>query len=273
MSNQIDDNRNGSLGRVTALVWGIAGSIRIDLTGLYTNWVSLMFSRGLQTEHSVVEYRKKGSTRGVVGYWLWGAVGVCVLTLVYPLVILGLATRFYSRRIDRVSAGLGFLGVVLVSLVVWGALSVATYLSPIAYEGFLSVAIAGVVATASAAVAMYFTRKNGRVWTVAVGYPLGATAIFLPPVVASLYSPTLASMVFPRSESLAIWLLDNVFVHMGLAGFIRRSFELEGVAYVGMWFGLAVPIGWILGSLVTLAHTVRQSTASHDVVDSESGSV
>jgi hypothetical protein len=114
---------------------------------------------------------------------------------------------------------------------------------------------------------MRFARREGRASTVVLAYPLGVTAIFLPPVVASLYSPTLASVVFPSSESLAVWLLNNVLAVGGLAAFIRASFELQGLAHVGMWFLLAVPTGWFLGALATLATGVRRSreTTGNDV--------
>jgi hypothetical protein len=48
----------------------------------------------------------------------------------------------------------------------------------------------------------------------------------------------------------------------GLNTLIRRNFELEGLAYVGMWFGLAVPVGWFIGLVVSLADLVRPSGQS-----------
>ncbi|MDX1745502.1 MAG: hypothetical protein R3324_06155, partial [Halobacteriales archaeon] len=89
-------------------------------------------------------------------------------------------------------------------------------------------------------------------------------AFFLPPVVAALYSPSLAEVVFPRSQVLAIWLLDTVLAVGGINEFLRARFELVGLAYVGMWFGLAVPIGWALGLLVTLANLVRPTRENGD---------
>ena len=83
------------------------------------------------------------------------------------------------------------------------------------------------------------------------------TALSLPPVVAALYSPTVASVVFPSSQSLAVWLLDTVLSVGGLDVLLRRQFDLRGVAYVAMWFALAVPLGWFFGLFVTLADIVR----------------
>lgn len=261
MSNQSDERA----GR-TVPPWAAAtvDAIRVDLASLHAAWMGLAFDRELQESYSVVEDWKPQTTRDVLWYRFWAVVGVLPLVVVYPLYVLGLATRFYSRRLDRWSASLGVVGVVLVSVVAWGALTVATYLAPVAFEGLVAVAVAGVVATVSAVLALFVTRNGGRASTVAAGYPLGVTALFLPPVVASLYSPTLAAVVFPRSTTLAIVLLDTVLQVGGLAEFIRATFELEGVAYVGMWFALAVPVGWMLGGIVTLANAVGPSGAASD---------
>jgi len=54
-----------------------------------------------------------------------------------------------------------------------------------------------------------------------------------------------------------VLLLENPLSVAGVAEFLRSRFTLVGFAYVGMWFGLAVPVGWLLGLLVTLADFVR----------------
>ena len=234
---------------------------RIDLAAIHAAWMALTFPREFVGEHAVVENWTPRTRRGLAAFRAWAALGVLVMVVLYPLNVVGLATRYYARRLDRTSASLGVAGVVGLSLLAWGVLTAATYVSPIAFEGFVAVAIAGVVATASAVFALYFTRRGGRASTVALGYPFGVTALFLPPVVAALYSPTLAAFVFPRSESIAIWILDNLLSVGGLAAFIRASYELEGLAYVGMWFGIAVPLGWGLGLLVTYANAVRPAEA------------
>ncbi|WP_410766588.1 hypothetical protein [Haloferax sp. DFSO60] len=239
--------------------------MRIDLRWLHMSWMEVVFAR--DRSNSVVENRKPEDTGGAVAYHLWAALGVLFLVVGYPLFVVGLATRYYAHRIDRFTAGLGFVGVAVLSVLIWGLFSAATYISPIAFEGFVAVVVAGVVATISAVLTLYFKRLDGRPVTVLLAYPLGVTAIFLPPVVASLYSPTLASIVFPSSTSLAIWILDNVLDFAGVASFIRASFELQGLAYVGMWFALAVPVGWFLGGLVTLVDGVRNDGPSSHVDD------
>jgi MFS family permease len=259
MSDPLEEEWQRAPRGVPPQVSNAVRAVRVDLSWLHAAWMGLAFSRGFSGEYSVVEHREPEGTGGAVGYRAWAAVGALFLCVAYPLFVVGLATRFYARRIDRLSASLGFAGVALLSGLVWGVLTAATYLSSVAFGGFVAVAVAGTVATVSAVLALYVSRREGRRSTVLVGYPLGVTAIFLPPVVASLYSPTLAAVVFPRSESLAIWLLDNVLAVGGLAAFIRASFDLQGLAYVGMWFLLAVPVGWALGGLVTLVSGVRQA--------------
>lgn len=248
-------------------------AMRTDLSQLHAAWMELLFGEGLRADHSIVEVRHLDSSRAAAFHKLWAWIGVLVVAVWYPLVVVGLATRFYSRRIDRWTASLGFLGVLLVSMLGWGILTLATYLGPITFEGVIAVAIASLVATVSAVLALYFTRRERRFWTVALGYPFGMTGLFLPPVVAALYSPTLAAIIFPRSESLAIWLLDTFLARIGLASIIRASFELEGLAYVAMWFGIAVPLGWVLGGLVTLASRARARRASPRPAEHDAGFV
>ena len=185
-----------------------------------------------------------------------GAGPFLALVLVYPLLLAGLATRFYSRRFDSAASRLGLVGVIVLTVVVWGLLTLfARYqFSP---EGFLAVAAASIVAVVSAVLAVVFTEIDGRATTVLLAYPSAMNAIFLPPVVAALYSETLAETVFPGSTSLARWLLDNVLFIGGLNSWLRATFELTGFNYVIMWFVIAVPLGWLLGLLVTLADVIR----------------
>lgn len=236
---------------------GLVEAVLIDLRELHVTWMSLAFPRQREGRHSVLGAWRPESLPGRAAYTLWSAVGVLALVLVYPLALLGFATRFHVRRIDSAAASLGIVGVVLVSLLVWGALSAATYASQIDFQGFVAVVVAGLVATVSAALAVVFSKIGGRFTTVVLAYPFGMTALFLPPVVAALYSPTVAALVLPRSDSIAIWLLDNVLAYGGLAEYLRARFELAGLAYVGMWFAIAVPLGWFFGILVTLANVVR----------------
>ncbi len=183
-------------------------------------------------------------------------VSTLVVALLYPFVLFGFATRYYTSRIDRTAASLGVLGVILLSVVVWGDFAALARVR-FSTEGFYAVTAAGGVATIAAVLAYLTSRYGGRITTVLFAYPFGMTALFLPPVVAALYSPTLSEVIFPNSETLAVWLLDNVLDYRGINEILRARFDLEGFAYVGMWFGIAVPLGWFLGFFVTLANLMR----------------
>lgn len=238
---------------------GLGEAIRIDVVRLHDGWMGLVFPRQTTAAHSVLGKWKPRTTGDTVKYRLWQVVGILAIAVAYPLAVLGFATRFYTSRIDRTAASIGILGVVLLSVVLWGGLTAAAYLRDFSFEGLVAVAAAGGVATLSAVLAMGFARLGGRGTTVILAYPFAVTAIFLPPVVAALYSPALASVVFPSSQSIAIWVLDNALDWYGINDAIRYYFDLKGLAYVGMWFAFAVPVGWVLGLLVSLANVVRPS--------------
>ena len=218
--------------------------------------MEIVFPRQRESAHSVLGKWTPNTTTGWVGYRLWGALGMLAVALLYPLALVGFMARFYSRKADGTATRIGILGVVAVSVVAWGALTVFARLR-FSFTGFVAVAAAGGVATVSAVLAVVFSRVGGRKTTVFLGYPFGTTAIFLPPVVAALYSPALADTIFPQSESLAIWLLDNVLYVGDINEFLRSRYSLSGLGYVGMWFGIAVPLGWLLGGVVTLADLIR----------------
>lgn len=219
--------------------------------------MELVFPRQLGAADTVFGKYTPDSTLGMVGYRVWGALGMAALAGLYPLAVLGFATRFYVRRVDSAATRIGLAGVVVLTAVVWGGLTVISYLQFDDWQAILAVGAASAVATLSSALSVVFARIDGRPVTVLLAYPFAVTAIFLPPVVAAFYSPTLAAIVFPGSESLAAWALDNLLSIGGLASYLRANYELTGGAYVAMWFGISFPVGWFFGTLVTLANLVR----------------
>jgi MFS family permease len=239
---------------------GIVSLVRNDLARLHVGWMDVAFPRQ-RDPHPTIGRWEPSTLPERLAYWLWALLGVVALAVGYPLALAGFTVRFYSRRLYSTALALGILGVVVVATIVWTGLTVGVYLLEFSREGVLAVAAGGGVAVVSAALATAFTRRGGRLTTVLFAYPFGVTAVFLPPVVAALYSPTLGQWVFPNSYSLAVWLLENPLSVAGVAAFLRSQFTLAGVAYVGMWFGLAVPVGWVLGLLVTLADFVRPTPA------------
>lgn len=233
-------------------------AIRIDLERLHAVWMSLMFPRQLQGAHSVLGRWKPRSTGARIGYSLWSKIGILTLVVAYPLAVIGFAIRYYTMKLDRTATSIGLLGVIILSIIVWGGLTVVAYLRFFT-DGFYAVGAAAIVATISAVLGVVFSRVGGRFTTVLLAYPFAMTALFLPPVVAALFSPSLANYIFPRSTLLASWILENILTVGGIGTYLSQRFDLVGPAYVGMWFGIAVPVGWFMGFLVTLANLVRPS--------------
>jgi hypothetical protein len=238
---------------------GVVAAIRVDLGRLYGVWMSIRFPRQRES-HSVLGKWQPSTTLGTVDYRAWGAIGAVVVAVLYPFALLGFATRFYARRIDRTATSIGLVGVVLASVLAWGLLTAVAQVR-FSFAGVVAVAAAGVVATVSAVLSRLFTR-GGRLVSVLVGYPFAVTALLLPPVVAAMFSPALAEVVLPGSYSLARWILDNLLFVFGLNTLIRDAFTLQGVWYVAMWFALAVPVGWLVGGLLALAEVVRPADES-----------
>lgn len=235
---------------------GLLAALSTDLRRFHEHWMALLYPRQVDAGGTVLGKWKPQSRGGRFRYQAWGVVGALVVTLTYPVVLVGAVLRFHARRIDATASWLGGLGVLVAAAVVWGLLSLVAR-ARFDPEGFLAVAAAGGVATVSAVLSLFFARIDGRTTTVVLAYPFGVTAFFLPPVVAAWYSPALASVVFPWTDSLSVWLLNNVLSVGGLSGYLRQTFDLRGLAYMLVWFGLAFPVGWLLGGLVTLADVVR----------------
>ncbi|MCL7417073.1 MAG: hypothetical protein M8354_04450 [Halalkalicoccus sp.] len=237
---------------------GTVGAIRLDLRRLHESWMELFFPRQRGGALPVAGTSMPETAGGRVAYGGWAGVGALVVALLYPLVVIGFALRYPSRRIDRAAASLGVVGVVGLSVLVWGGLTVVAHFQ-FSRRGFFAVAAAAAVATVATAAAVTFSRVGGRGTTVLLAYPSAMTALFLPLVVAALVSVSLGSAIPPGSTELAIRLLDGPLATVGASEYLRGNYPLEGVAYIGMWLGIAVPGGWLLGCVVGLADLVRPS--------------
>ena len=235
---------------------GLLDAVRIDIARLHATWMELAFPRQLDPGRVVGKWTPE-TTFQKVTYYLWAAVGVPLVAVGYPLLLFGFAARFYATTVDSAAARLGVVGVVLLSLVTWGALTVAAWIREFSTGGLIAVGAAGVVATVAAALAVGPSRVGGRGTSVLLAYPAAVTAFLLPPVVAALYSSALADVIFPNTTSLAVWILDGPLAIGGLNEVIRARFDLRGTAYVLMWVGISVPVGWLFGLLVALADVVR----------------
>jgi hypothetical protein len=233
----------------------LVDAIRADLIWLLTAWRKLLFSMDTHS-HPVRNRWRPETTRDRLVFWAWSALGAVLIAAAYPFAVVGFWARYVTGQLNRIATGLGLIAIVGVVAVAWGALTALAW-GQLPTSGFKAVLTASVVATVSTALAWGTARVGSRRLTFVAAYPFVVAAIFLPPVTAALFSPTLGEVILPRSTSLAAWLLDNVLIVGNLNAVIRQTFDLSGLAFVGMWAGLAVPIGWGLGLLVVFANKVR----------------
>ena len=234
---------------------GLVEGIKVDVVRLHETWMELVFPRQRTAVHTVLGKWQPRTTGDRIKYRLWGAVGVPLVALLYPLLLVGVGVRFNARRLDSATARLGVMGVVLVTALLWGGLTALARLR-LEFGGVVAVAAASAVAVVSAGLAAVFVRSGGRGTTVALAYPFAMNAVFLPPVVAALYDPSLSG-ILERSEALAIFLLDSFLYVGGINEYLRANFSLEGVGVVLMWVGIATPLGWLFGLVVSLADLIR----------------
>ena len=244
---------------------GIVDGIRVDVVRLHETWMELVFPRQRTAVHRVLGKWKPRTRADELKYYLWGALGVPLVAVLYPLLLVGVAVRFNARRFDSASTRLGVVGVVVLAALVWGLLTAAARIR-FDEAGFVAVAAASTVAVVSAGLAAVFKRVGGRATTVAFAYPFAMNAIFLPPVVAALYDPTLG-IVIERSTELAEFFRDDVFVGPldPVSDYLSDRFDFEGFVVALMWFCIATPLGWLLGLLVTLANLVRPKSVEEQV--------
>jgi len=237
---------------------GLAEAIRFDLRRMHETWMEVFYPRQRDAEHTVLGKWTPDEGIQVYLYKLWSALGVPVVGVLYPIVLFGYFVRFQSRRVNVTATRLGFVGVVLLFVVLWGALS-ALVAFPLEGQvdsgGVTAIIVASAVAVLSSALAFGFWVLDGRPITVLFAYPFAMTAIFLPPVVAALFSETLAEIVLTRSDSLASWSLDQMPTL--IESYLVENFDRDEFAHVIIWFGVSIPVGWILGVVVTLADIVR----------------
>lgn len=239
---------------------GVGNAIRLDLRRMHETWMEFVFPRQRDAEGTVLGKWKPQGGLEAYTYRLWSALGVPIVGLLYPFVLFGYFLRFQTRRLNVTAVRIGLLGVIALFVVLWGGLSLLAkfqFSGELSGGGVTAIVAASSVAVVSAALAYGTWRAGGRVTTVLLAYPFAMTAIFLPPVVAALYSSAIGDVVLSSSDSIAQWFLFEGPDLFGVKEFLIEEFDREGFAYVLMWFGISVPLGWLLGFFVTLADLVR----------------
>lgn len=248
--------RRGQIGLVEALL--------LDVVRLHETWMEVVFPRQLDPS-AVLGKWKPETTIQTVGYYLWAALGAPLVAFVYPFLLVGFATRYYAAKLDSAVTRFGVLGAVIVATVVWGSLTLVAHLQ-LPTDVMLGIGLASIVAIVSAGLAATFSKVGGRFVSVLLAYPLGMTAIFLPPVVAAVLTPAIGGLILDPSYDLARWILDTFLAVGGINETLRAAFDLDtfgeqwglaGLGYLLMWVGISVPLGWFLGILVSLADLIR----------------
>jgi len=239
---------------------GLVDAVRIDLNRLHETWMEFVFPRQRDAADTVFGKWKPETTGMTVLYRLWSVVGVPVVALLYPLLLAGYFIRYQTRRINLAAVRLGAAGVLLLFTVLWGALAVVALLDVRGiFNQTVPVAAASVVAIVSAGLSYLFWRVDGRATTVVFAYPFAMTAIFLPPVVAALFSDALGDIVLQNSDDLASAVTDE-YENFGPVEYLVDNFDRRDEHHVIIWFAVSVPVGWILGLLVTLADLIRPTS-------------
>jgi len=238
----------------------LGDAVRWDLKRMHETWMEFIYPRQRGAEQTVLGKWKPQGGLSLYLYRAWSYIGAPLIALVYPLVLLGYFVRFQTRRINLTAVRLGAPGVVGLFVVLWGGLALLARFvleDQLTSGGAVAIAAASGVAIVAAALAYGFWRLDGRPVTVIFAYPLAMTAIFLPPVVAALFSTAVADVVLTRSDSLASWFVFEGPELFGLVDYLVENFERTQFAHVIIWFAISIPVGWLLGILVTLADLVR----------------
>jgi hypothetical protein len=238
---------------------GLVEAVQYDVRVMHETWMEFLFPRQRGAADTVLGKWEPEETGEVITYRLWSALGVPVISIVYPLVLLGYFFRYQTRRINLTAARLGFVGVVLVFTVLWGGLAALAYFqfsSAFSEDGTIAIAAASAVAVLSSALSYLFWWLDGRPITVLFAYPFALTAIFLPPVVAALFSTALADIIV-ASDSLASWVVNEGPDLYGVIDYLAENFERQAYHHVIIWFVASFPVGWILGTITSLAYLLR----------------
>ncbi|GAB7010496.1 hypothetical protein [Halorubrum trueperi] len=243
---------------------GLAEALLLDVVRLHETWMEVVFPRQLDPSAVLGKWKPETSVQAV-GYYIWAVLGAPLVAVVYPLLIVGFATRYYAAKLDSAVTRFGVAGAVLVATVVWGSLTLLAHFQ-LPTDVMLGIGGASAVAVVAAGLAAGFSKVGGRFVSVLLAYPFAMTAIFLPPVVAALVTPAISGVILDPSYELARWILDTFLAVGGINETLRAAFDLEtfgdqwgvsGFGYVLMWIGISVPLGWFLGLLVSLANLIR----------------
>lgn len=175
---------------------------------------------------------------------------------------LGLLLGWVDKWKTLTSTHLRSMGVVAsITFVFWG-ISVVYGALQFGPSGFVGLVGASLIAVMTGAVATLLFLVPGRVKTVGLAYPFAFSTLFLPATVIALYEPSF-SWLLTLSTTFAAFIIDGIFGPLGLATFLRDTFQLVGEAHLIMWFLVSFPAGWIAGLVVPTARRTSQQVTAH----------
>lgn len=237
---------------------GLLGAIGIDLRVLHETWMGLLFPRQRDVRNTALGKWRPETTGQTVAYYLWGLLGLLLVTPVYPLLLAGYFVRYQTRKVGAAGVRLGFLGIVALFALVWGGLTATVAVQSSAFQdgAVTALAVASGVAVVSAALSFLCWRVDGRPTTILLAYPFAVTAVFLPPVVAALFYEPLDGII-QWSDNIARWVTTEGPDPFGVVEYLETNFERQDEDHVLIWFAASFPVGWALGLLVTLADIIR----------------
>lgn len=223
-------------------------AIRDDVSFLFFAWRGLLMPR--QTNpHPVTGRWQPTTVTQRLGAFVWSVLGALVITVLYPLIFVGLLFRRQAQALEYTASRVGWAVVGLFVILAWAAVGVAGFPVGSAVGAGIGVAVGGMLFGIGLLAHKYRLRS--------ISYPAFLNTLLFPPVVVAYFVPAVSQFVFPQTSTLVSWLLTNIFRPVGLASVFSRYFTLEGGAYLAFWFGTAVLLGWALAAIVTLAERVR----------------
>ncbi|MFC7072932.1 hypothetical protein ACFQJ7_13340 [Halovenus rubra] len=237
---------------------GTLGAIKYDVQLMHETWMEMFFPRQRGAAGTVLGKWKPENTSEVISYRLWYALGIPIISIFYPLVLLGYFFRYQARKLNMTASRLGFFGVILVFTLLWGGLTALVYfqLQGVLQEGaVVGISAASAVAVVAAALSYIFWQLGGRFITVLFAYPFAMTALFLPPVVAALFWEPLGEIIIDQGDDLFRWAFQTG--PEAITDPLGERFNRQEHDHAIIWFVVSFPVGWVLGILVSLADLIR----------------
>lgn len=223
--------------------------IQTDLSYLYRYWMSQIFPNQFE-KHSVMGYWSPKTTKQKIGWNIWSFIGIFAIGITYMTILVGYTLIQTKYLLQSIIYTLGIKVSAVLLLILWGGTGII--ISPDRTIGLLGGLGFGLICLGIAGVGHKLQRKT-------ILYPAILNAILVPPTILALFSDYISQIVFPYSNTVAIYLLQYIFEPIGLREIINANFSLEGIGLVVFWILSSIVIGWILALLVEITERFVKS--------------